>query len=87
MINNTNYSLLFKIKINLNFFKRWAKQTLGKMNRYSKLSIQFLKDEQCFDSNFCDKKKLEILKPQFPNQAKLQWIGIRGIDDLNSFKN
>lgn len=58
------------------------------MNKYSKLSIQLLKDEARFDLDFCDKKKLEIIKPELPNsQTQFSWIKMKEIDDLKKFKN
>ena len=54
------------------------------MGGYSKLSIQFQKDDQKpFDSNFCDKKKLLVLKPELPRNPLLKQVAI---DDLVEFK-
>jgi len=84
LINQQKYAL--KTKINLNFFKRWSCGILGKVSKYSKLSIQLLKDEKDEKlSNFSEIKKLHIEKQELPKPL-MSFIKVHSIDDLVKFK-
>lgn len=86
-LTKTIFSVLNQI--NLGLFKRWSQFTLAKLNEYSKLSIQFQKDdEQRFDSDFCDKKKLDLLKPELVSlQPSINsWIEQEMIGTLTEFR-
>lgn len=86
----TTKSLFLSHQIDLGFFKRWAQLTLAKLGRYSKLSVQFQSekdDEQRFGSDFCDKMKLEILKPELISlKPPNPWVKQEPIGNLVEFK-